>query len=221
MLVAGFPAGALATNCWVLAPGPDGPCVVIDLGDGAASLLEPVLAEHRLTPAAVLLTHGHFDHTADAAAVCRAYDVPAHIHPADRAQIADPWSGIGAPRGTPILGRTQFAEPPDVREVGDGQMLCLADVQITVTHLPGHTPGAVAYSVTTDQGPVLFTGDVLFAGSIGRCDLPGGDDAQMMASLRDRVLPLPDETVVHPGHGASSTIGRERASNPFLAMAAQ
>lgn len=219
MLIAGFPAGALATNCWVLAR-PDGPCVVIDLGDGAAELLAPVLAEHRLTPAAVLLTHGHFDHTADVAAVCERYDVAAYVHPADRGQIADPWSGIGAPHGTPILGRTDFAEPADVRELADGQVLSLAGLDIAVTHLPGHTPGAVAYGISADDGPVLFTGDVLFAGSIGRCDLPGGDEAQMMASLRENILPLDDETVVHPGHGRSSTIGRERAANPFLAMAA-
>jgi len=221
VLVAGFAAGALATNTWLVAAGPGQPCVIVDLGDSAAGWLPGALAEHDLTPAAALLSHGHFDHTADAAAVCATYDIPAWIHPDDRAQVADPWRGIGAAPGTPIMGRTDFAEPADLRSTADGEVLAVAGLEITVLHLPGHTPGAVGYLLSGGDGPVLLSGDVLFAGSIGRCDLPGGSEATMMASLREKVLPLPDATAVHPGHGPSSTMARERASNPYLGLAAE
>lgn len=220
VLVAGFPAGPPGTNCWVVAPGPGQECVVVDPGIGAASPLDDLLARHRLQPVAVVLTHGHFDHTFSVVPVCGARDIPAYIHPADRHQIADPWSGIGAPAGTPLFGQLTFAEPDDVRELVDGEPLRLAGVELSVALAPGHTPGSVVFGLDTTDEPLLFSGDLLFAGSIGRVDLPGGSEAAMMESLRRVVLPMDDATVVHPGHGESTTIGRERATNPFLRMAA-
>lgn len=220
MLVAGFPAGPPATNCWVVAPGTGEQCVVIDPGMGAEELLDDVLRENRLHPIAVLLTHGHVDHTFAVVPVCAAHGVAAYVHPADRAQIADPWSGLGVPRDTPLLGRLAFAEPDDVIELVDGQGVCLAGLDLTVTLAPGHTPGSVVFGIATPEAPMLFSGDLLFAGSIGRVDLPGGNEADMLASLSGVVLPLPDETVVLPGHGPSTTIGAERSSNPYLQLAA-
>jgi hydroxyacylglutathione hydrolase len=220
VLVAGFPAGPPGTNCWVVAPGAGQECVVIDPGIGAAPQLDALLARHRLQPAAVVLTHGHFDHTFSVVPVCGARGIPAYIHPDDRAQLADPWSGIGAPRGTPLFGQLEFTEPDDVRELADGQTLSLAGVELTTLLAPGHTPGSVAFSLVTPDEPLFFSGDLLFAGSIGRVDLPGGSEQSMLASLRRVVLPLDDATVVHPGHGESTTIGRERATNPFLRMVA-
>jgi glyoxylase-like metal-dependent hydrolase (beta-lactamase superfamily II) len=220
VLVAGFPAGPPGTNCWVIAPGAGQECVVIDPGIGAAPQLEQLLARHRLRPAAVVLTHGHFDHTFSVVPVCGARGIPAYIHPEDRHQLADPWSGIGVPRGTPLFGQLEFAEPDDVRELSDGQVLSLAGVELTSHLAPGHTPGSVAFSLVTSDEPLFFSGDLLFAGSIGRVDLPGGSEEAMAGSLRRVVLPLDDATVVHPGHGESTTIGRERATNPFLRMAA-
>jgi hydroxyacylglutathione hydrolase len=221
VLVDGFPAGPPGTNCWVVAPGPGQECLVVDPGIGAHGTLDDLLAKHRLKPAAVLLTHGHFDHTFSVAPVCGARDIPAYIHPADRAQLVDPWSGIGARRGQSLFGQLEFTEPDDVRELVDGGTIALAGVELTVRLAPGHTPGSVVFDLATPDAPLLFSGDVLFAGSIGRVDLPGGSEAAMVESLRRVVLPMDDATVVHPGHGESTTIGRERATNPFLRMAAE
>jgi glyoxylase-like metal-dependent hydrolase (beta-lactamase superfamily II) len=214
VLIAGFPSHATDTNCWVLAPGQGEQCVIIDPGIGIGPRLDEVIAENRLHPVAVLLTHGHIDHTFSVLPVCQARDVPAYIHPDDRAQLTDPWSGLGMPPGTPLLGldRLTLAEPGDLRLLGDGDTLPLAGLKLDVRHAPGHTRGSVVFALAEE----LFSGDVLFAGSIGRVDLPGGSMAEMTASLRDVILPLPDETVVHPGHGPSTTIGRERLTNPYL-----
>jgi hydroxyacylglutathione hydrolase len=220
VLVAGFPAGPPGTNCWVVAPGPGQECLVVDPGIRAQAPLDDLLDRHRLRPAAVLLTHGHFDHTFSVAPVCGARDIPAYIHPDDRHQLADPWSGIGAPSSSPIFGQLEFTEPDDVRELADGQTIDLAGIELTVRLAPGHTPGSVVFGLATPDEPLLFAGDVLFAGSIGRVDLPGGSEADMVESLRRVILPLDDATVVHPGHGESTTIGRERVTNPFLRMAA-
>jgi len=218
VLVAGFPAGPPATNCWVVATGPGEECVVIDPGVGAEGPLDDILTGHRLQPVAVLLTHGHIDHTFAVVPVCGARGVAAYVHPSDRRQLTDPWSGLGIPRGTPMFGRLDFAEPDDVRELADGESLTLAGLELTVALAPGHTPGSVVFGLATADEPLMFAGDLLFAGSIGRVDLPGGSDADMLASLSRVVLPSPDETVVHPGHGPSTTIGRERVGNTFLQL---
>ncbi len=212
MLVVGFPAGPWQTNCWVVAPGRGEQCVVIDPGYGAETTLDAVLDEHRLQPVAVLLTHGHLDHTWAVIPVCGAKGVPALIHPADRGQLTDPWSAVGAPVGTPMFGRLQFGEPDDVRALSDGETLELAGLPLRVDHAPGHTPGSVTFTGDTQ----FFSGDLLFAGSIGRTDFPGGSMTDMAASLERVALALPDDTVVRPGHGPETTIGRERAANPFL-----
>jgi glyoxylase-like metal-dependent hydrolase (beta-lactamase superfamily II) len=198
----------------VIAPAQGEQCVIVDPGVGIGPRLDEAVAENRLHPVAVLLTHGHIDHTFSVLPVCQARDVPAYIHPDDRGQLTDPWSGLGIRTGTPLLGleRLTLAEPDDLRLLGDGDTLPLAGMKFGVRHAPGHTRGSIVF----EHDGALFSGDVLFAGSIGRVDLPGGSMADMMASLRDVILPLPDETVVHPGHGPSTTIGRERLTNPYL-----
>ena len=217
MLVAGFPAGSFAANCYVLASGPGQACVVVDPGQDAVEPLEGLLAEHRLTPVAVLLTHGHFDHTFSVAPVCDGHDVPAFIHPDDRAMLADPLKGLSADAMAFFGGRLQLREPREVRPLDDGATLVLAGLTVRVDHTPGHTPGSVVFSTATPRGDeVILAGDTLFAGSIGRTDLPGGDHATMLRSLRDKLLTRDDAAHVLPGHGPTTTIGRERASNPFL-----
>jgi glyoxylase-like metal-dependent hydrolase (beta-lactamase superfamily II) len=212
VFIVGFPAGPPATNCFLVAPAQGEECVVVDPGIGAEPELEDALREHRLEPVAVLLTHGHFDHTWSVVPVCGAKGIPAYIAPGDRRQLVDPWSPIGIPVGTPLFGRFTFGEPDDVRPLADGDVVQLAGLELAVNHTPGHTPG----SVTFRHGLDLIGGDLLFAGSIGRTDFPGGSMQQMMDSLARVVLPLPDETVVWPGHGPTTTVGRERATNPFL-----
>ena len=216
MFITGFPSAVTATNCWVVAAAAGEQCVVLDPGIGVAGQLDEVIAEQRLHPVAVLLTHGHFDHTFSVLPVCQARDVPAYIHPADRGQLADPWSGIGIPPGTPLFGNLTFAEPADVRELADADKVSVAGLDFAVRHAPGHSPGEVVFGLAGADEAVLFSGDVLFAGSIGRVDLPGGSMAQMQRSLREVILPMEDATLVHPGHGPSTTIARERASNPYL-----
>lgn len=216
MLIAGFPSEATDTNCYVVAPAAGEQCVVIDPGIGVTGRLDEVIAEHRLHPVAVLLTHGHFDHTFSVLPVCQARDVPAFIHPGDRPQLSDPWTWVGMPKGTPLFGNLTFAEPDDVRELAPSDTVSLAGLDFAVTHAPGHSIGSVVFGLTGREESVVFSGDVLFAGSIGRTDLPGGSMADMEKSLREVILPLDDETVVRPGHGPQTTIARERRTNPFL-----
>lgn len=220
MLVAGFPAGPWGTNCYVAATGPGTECVVIDPGKDAASGVAALVAEHRLKPVAVLVTHGHIDHMWSVAPVAGTYSATAWIHPADRHLLANPMAGMSRETAAMLLGgKYEFAEPDEVQELGDGQTLELAGLSFVVDHTPGHTPGSVTFRAPyaqQDIAELMFSGDLLFAGSIGRTDLPGGDHAAMLTSLRTKVLTLPDNIVVLPGHGEQTDIGRERSTNPFL-----
>ena len=217
MLVAGFPTGSFQANCFVLAAGAGGPCVVADPGEDAEQPLADVLRQHRLDPVAVLLTHGHFDHIFAVAPVCDGNDIPAWIHPEDRALLSDPMRGLSTDVRQFFGGRVELREPREVRSLDDGACLELAGLTLIVYHTPGHTRGSVTFRSATDEGQgLLVSGDILFAGSIGRTDFPGGDHQQILASLRDKILVLDDETLVLPGHGPTTTVGRERASNPFL-----
>jgi hydroxyacylglutathione hydrolase len=221
VLVAGFPAGSFATNCYVVAPAAGEECVIIDPGQDAEPGVEELLREHRLKPVAVVLTHGHLDHIWSVAPVCGARDVPAYIHPDDRELLTDPAKGFST-TSLEIFGGLTLSEPDDVRELGDGTVLKLAGLELTVDHTPGHTPGSVTFRTPAtiwngrELPDVMFSGDLLFAGSIGRTDLPGGDHQAILRSLAATCLPLPDETVVLPGHGPQTTIGRERRTNPYL-----
>ena len=230
MLVTGFPAGTFQTNCWLVAAGPGQEALVVDPGQDALPGIEELCARHRLKPVAALLTHGHLDHVWSVAPLAGARGVPAFVHPADRHLLSDPLAGL-APETRGFFAGLRLAEPDDVRELADGQVLRLAGVELVVDHTPGHTAGHVAFrlpegggaappgglpGVIPGDGPWLLAGDLVFAGSIGRTDLPGGSLEQMLASLAGRFLTLPDETTVLPGHGPVTTVGRERASNPFL-----
>ena len=213
VLIAGFPAGSFAANCYIVAPAAGQECLIIDPGQDSEPGIEELVARYRLKPAAVLATHGHLDHIWCVAPVCGARDIPAYIHPADRELLTDPGKGLGIGAGQQLFRGLTFSEPADVLELSDQMVLELAGVRLVADHAPGHTPGSVTFRLSE----TIFTGDLLFAGSIGRTDLPGGDYATILDSLSRVCLPLPDETVVLSGHGPQTTIGAERASNPFLA----
>jgi glyoxylase-like metal-dependent hydrolase (beta-lactamase superfamily II) len=220
VLIAGFPAGPWAANCYVVATGPGAECVVIDPGKDATAGVDEIVRQHRLKPVSVLVTHGHVDHMWCVAPVAGTYDATAYVHPADRHLLADPMTGMSAETTAMMLGgRYTFAEPERVEELVDGQAVELAGISFTVDHTPGHTPGSITFRTPHEQddvSEVMFAGDLLFSGSIGRTDLPGGDHGQMLRSLREKVLALRDDVVVLPGHGEQTSIGRERATNPFL-----
>jgi hydroxyacylglutathione hydrolase len=186
--------------------------VLIDPGDEVDQLLASAGAA-ALDVKHILLTHGHVDHVAGVAAARRAYDAPIHLHPADLPlyEAAVDQARFFGLEIEPPLPVDQYYE--------DGERLSFGDFDVRVLHTPGHTQGGVCLHVTSRgavSGP-LFVGDTLFAGSIGRTDLPGGDHATLLASIRNVLLAFPDDTEVHSGHGPGTTIGHERRTNPFLA----
>lgn len=227
MQVLGFPSAVFGTNCHVVSTGDGEECLVVDPGIEVVGALSRLLREHRLRPAAVLLTHGHLDHTYSVTPVCGAHGVAAYVHADDRYRLRDPLAELD-PSMIAMLeqqfGRAaRWAEPDDVIELGAGATLDVAGLQLDVVHAPGHTEGSVMYVLpqAPADGPegltrTVLTGDVVFAGSIGRTDLAGGDHAAMQRTLAGPVLSLPDDTLLLPGHGPSTTMARERATNPFL-----
>jgi hydroxyacylglutathione hydrolase len=225
VLITGFPAGMLACNCYVLAQRTGADAIVVDPGQRAMGQLRRILDENRLTPAAVLLTHGHIDHVWSAQKVADTYGCPAYIHPEDRFMLSDPIKGFG-PRIGQIAFGALFREPQQFVELDrDGDKLDLGDTVVAVDHTPGHTRGSVVFRVAGDvpstrgaETPteVAFTGDTLFRQSVGRTDLPGGSGRDLLGSIMTKLMVLDDDTVVLPGHGEKSTIGFERRANPFL-----
>jgi glyoxylase-like metal-dependent hydrolase (beta-lactamase superfamily II) len=211
MLIAEFPAGDFQTNCYLVATGPGAEALVVDPGQDALPGIDELCSRHRLRPVAALLTHGHLDHMWSVAPLAGARDIPCYVHPSDRHLLTDPLAAL-SPDLAGVFGTLRLQEPDEVRELADGEVIELAGLSLVVDHTPGHTRGHVTFR--TDG--TLLAGDLVFAGSIGRVDLPGGSMQQMLASLAGRFLTLPDETVVLPGHGPRTTVGRERASNPFL-----
>ncbi|MFV0405441.1 MAG: MBL fold metallo-hydrolase [Propioniciclava sp.] len=222
MFLTSFAAGPLQANCYVFA-GEDHRCVVIDPGVNAVEPLDEILAAQGLDMVAVLLTHGHPDHVGSAADVADAHRVPAYLHQADRsmfdAQSLPDWA-------REIIGRfdVNHTEPADLRLLQGGETVDLGPMHFTVDAAPGHSPGSVlwrtAISTPFPQAPELtelvFCGDVVFAGAIGRTDLPGSDPDAMMETLRSVILPLPDGAALLPGHGPETVMARERATNQFL-----
>jgi hydroxyacylglutathione hydrolase len=206
----------LQCNCYVLASRAGADAVIVDPGQRAMGPLRRILDENRLTPAAVLLTHGHIDHIWSAQKVSDTYGCPAYIHPEDRFMLSDPIKGFG-PRIGQIAFGALFSEPKQVVELdSDGDKLGIGGMDVTVDHTPGHTRGSVVFRVGADTNDVVFTGDTLFRQSVGRTDLPGGSGRDLLGSIMTKLMVLADDTVVLPGHGESTTIGVERRTNPFL-----
>ncbi|MEL4504544.1 MBL fold metallo-hydrolase [Luteococcus sp. H138] len=217
MLIASFPAGPWQANCYLLALQEGGPCVVVDPGVDAADGVRQGLKQYGLSLAGVLLTHGHVDHVAAAASVADEAGVPVWVHEADVDLLQYPLRALGD-EARPILeslyGSTEFTPPADVRHYeGD---VSVAGIRFATRHAPGHTPGCTLLLPELDEHQLVFTGDVVFAGSIGRTDLPRGDGYVMASSLATQVLPLPDEAHLLPGHGPTTTMATERMTNPWL-----
>jgi len=212
-----FEAGPWRTNCWIVSDGPGTECFIVDPGKDSADRIRETGEGQRLKPIAVLLTHGHIDHMFSVLPVADGYGIPALVHGSDRDRLGNPYGKMTADTRQMVkaLG-VEFAEPADVVDLHHGFVETIAGFDISVHHAPGHTEGSVLFETRHAGEPTVFSGDVLFAGSIGRTDLQGGDPDAMQRTLRNVVLPLPDDMIVHCGHGPSTTIGREKATNPYL-----
>lgn len=227
VLISSFPAGPWQTNCYVIAPSPGAECIVIDPGHHATRGVQEVIREKNLKPIAVLVTHGHLDHMWSVLPVADGYQIPALIHGDDRHLLADPISGLSEQTKSMLPSLLDeddyFADPSEVLELSHHQTLSIAGIDIRVLHAPGHTQGSAMFECTIAgfEDINVFTGDVLFAGAIGRTDLTGGSPSAMNASLRDIVLPMDDRSHVWPGHGPSTSMARERVTNEYLLRIAQ
>ena len=198
--------GAFAENCYLVADAVSGDAAIVDPGEDA-ELFRASLAHERWNIRAIWLTHAHLDHVAGVAAM-REDGVSVWLHPADR-PLYD-----GFPAQARAFGLDGTAPPPPDRALADGGSVSIGSYAFRVVHTPGHTPGGVCL---VGLG-VAFVGDTLFAGSIGRTDLPGGDTQALLASIHEKVFALPDDTVVYPGHGPATTIGAEKKDNPFVKL---
>ena len=211
MFISGVSLWAAETNAWVIAPEKGGLAVVIDAPPDVAGIAQ-FLAKHDLTPVGILVSHGHVDHVGGAGGIASRYEVSAYIHPDDEFLYADPAAQMRQLWGFEIPG--DYGPPQRWELLDGGTSIQLAGIDFDVLHTPGHSPGHCCFHVA-DEG-VLFSGDQLFAGSIGRTDLPGGSYETLMASMRDEIVPLSSATDVFPGHGATTTLAVELATNPFL-----
>lgn len=233
MRIFGLTAPVFAATCYVVAAD-DGTCVVVDPGGGVAAAVGRTIAEHGLTVAGVLATHGHADHLWDAGRVAAAAGVPFRLHARDAYRLADPLgtlgagaAGVGAGLRAALRQAGLDEDVPVVDDlrgfgVGGGERtpdveLVLGGVRLVARHAPGHTEGSTLYLLDAGDEQVAFTGDVLFAGTVGRTDLPGGDGAVMARTLHEVVAALPPGTHVLPGHGPASRMDTELATNPYLA----
>ncbi len=195
--------GPLEGNCYLIKCDEAGTGVIIDPGDEPDRIVHAV-TQAQLKPEAILLTHGHIDHANAAAALKERFGCPVYIHPGDRDMVE---------RGeSPVLWGLVRNHCAIDNEVADGEEIAVGETRLSVLHAPGHTSGSVCYMV----GSLLFSGDVLFRGSIGRTDLPGGSEAEMMNTLKTRIGVLEGSTLVYPGHGPETTIEHEKKFNPFL-----
>ena len=220
MLIDRVIAPYFETNCWILALGTGQECIIVDPGMAKPNLVKEIeekISDLNLKPVAVLITHGHLDHTFSVLPLTKQVPMRTFITGADRFLLTDPMGALDrggvSEQFLKAFGMEKFKEPDEVVELEDFLTFEVAGMQIISIFAPGHTKGSVIFTVDDQQ---LISGDVLFAGSIGRTDLPTGSANEMRKTLRDRILTLPDGLNVLPGHGGQTTIGTERVRNPYL-----
>jgi len=210
MIVKKLTVGPLQGNCYLLADERTSEAAVIDPG-GEGEKIRALLEKEGWKPVALINTHAHIDHTAANKFLKEIYDLPLLIHSADGDSLTDPNLNLS------LLGLGSSDSPPPDRTLGAGDEIKIGGLVLSVLHTPGHSPGSICLRLRGDSSPdIIFTGDTLFAGGVGRTDFPGGSTEELMESIRQKLLTLPDDSVIYPGHGPPSTIGREKSSNPFL-----
>ena len=197
--------GPMQVNCYILASAQNSKCIIIDPG-AEERKIRKVLEKHKLVPECVINTHGHFDHIG-----CDdAFGVPVYVHEEDKPLLEEPKLNMSGFFSLP------YKVSSSIRVLRDKDRVKIQDMELEVIHVPGHTRGGIALLVKKPESGILITGDSLFCQGIGRTDLEGGDEGQLIRSIREKLTSLPDETKVYPGHGPSSTIGQEKLSNPYL-----
>lgn len=202
-----------ATNCWIVAAAAGSECIIVDPGmTDIRAEVEMIIEQEGLKPVAALLTHGHLDHTFSIVPLADGYQIPTYIHSEDRRYVAEP-AGILSPEFTSQIEGMDFKEPKELLNLKDGDTLEIAGISIRTIHAPGHTRGSLMFMLNDE---ILISGDVLFAGAIGRTDLPGGSSGDMRNTLLKKILPLSDDIRVLTGHGKETTIKAERKHNPYL-----
>jgi hydroxyacylglutathione hydrolase len=205
MILESICVGPLEVNCYVLASREKGKAIIIDPG-AEARRIKQVLKKHQLEPALVINTHGHYDHIgAD-----DSFGVPVYIHEIDSQLLKDAELNLSKMFALP------FEVKSEVKALQEGQLIDCEELKLQVLHIPGHTPGGVALRLLKPVDNIVFTGDTLFCQGIGRSDIPEGDGDLLVKAIKEKLLILPEDTVVYPGHGPSSTIGDEKRGNPFL-----
>jgi hydroxyacylglutathione hydrolase len=221
-----FVLGAWQANCYVLGDRDRGGAVVVDPGQGGGGAVREALDRNEVRCEAILLTHGHVDHLWAVPELARSFDVPAFLHPDDSWLWRNPAAAFGEHLPVEVLeeqfGMRWTTQGVALEDLRDGDRLRFAGLPFEVRHTPGHTPGSCVFLMATAEGPspvdgdLLLSGDLLFAGSVGRTDFPRGSHESLLGSIRRQVLTLDDATVVASGHGPATTVGRERHTNPFL-----
>lgn len=205
MFVQRIQVGMIGTNCYLVACPETKEAIVIDPGDEGEEIYK-LVTKNGFRVSAIVNTHGHFDHVGGNRYLKKITGAPILIHEADAKYLTDRRLHLGS-----MMGKNEESPEADLL-LKEGDTVKVGEFSLKVVHTPGHTPGGISL-IGED---VVFVGDTLFSGSIGRTDLPGGDYDTLMASIKNKLLPLEDEMVVYPGHGPSTTIGRERKRNPFL-----
>lgn len=198
--------GPMQVNCYILAGSKNSGAVIIDPGQDEKKIRD-ALNRHRLWPAMIINTHGHYDHIG-----CDdKFGLPVYIHAKDRAMLKNPALNFSSLFALPICVKAE------IRELKDNEAVNLEGIRLEVIHVPGHTAGGIALHMQKPTDKILFTGDSLFCQGIGRTDFPGADEALLKNAIREKLLVLAEDTAIYPGHGPSSTIGEEKRNNPFLA----
>lgn len=205
MILESLSVGPLQVNCYILACVEAKEALIIDPGAEAGKIKE-ALKRHRLDPAFIVNTHGHFDHIGSD----DDFSAPVYVHKKDAALLKDPQLNLSAFFSFP------YAVKSEVRPLEDKQVIVLAGIELEVIHTPGHTPGGICLFLRRPKKNILFSGDTLFCQGIGRTDYEGASEQLLLKSIKERLFVLPDDTIVYPGHGPASTIGREKKENPFL-----
>ncbi|PIU67818.1 MAG: MBL fold metallo-hydrolase [Armatimonadetes bacterium CG07_land_8_20_14_0_80_40_9] len=199
--------GLFGTNAYILADEKTGECAIIDPGGGAKEILK-VIKERKFIPRYIINTHGHLDHTFDNRKVKEATAAPILIHEDDADMLSGRLKNFSS-----LVGMI-FKSPPADRILKEGDEIKVGNLRLEVIHTPGHTPGGISLKIDSEK--VVFTGDTLFAGGVGRVDLPGGSPKELIRSIKEKLMLLDDEVIILPGHGPESTVGKERRINPFI-----